>query len=64
MTHSRNARFSASQLFWVGIIALVAALGAGWFRTESVLLTVVLALASAVISVAIVWFVDWTRRNG
>jgi ABC-type Fe3+ transport system permease subunit len=64
MTHSRNARFSASQLFWVGIIALVAGTPAAWFRTQSISVSLLMGLASAIISVAIVWFVGWTRRNG
>jgi hypothetical protein len=62
MAYPRDTQFSASQLFWVGVIALVAALLTGWFSTESIGLTLVLSLASAVISVAIVWFVGWTRR--
>ena len=62
MTHSHHQRFSASQLFWVGLIAVVAALPTAWFRTESIVLTLVMGAASALISVAIVWFVGWTRR--
>lgn len=62
MAYSRNTQFSATQLLWVGVIALVAALLTGWFRTESVGLTLLLSALSALISVAIVWFVGWTRR--
>ena len=62
MTHSHDAGFTASQLFWVGIIALVAAVITAWFRTESIALTLLFGVASAVISAAIVWFVGWTRR--
>ena len=64
MSDLNNARFSASQLFWVGIIALVAGTPTAWFRTESIPVSLLMGLASAMISVAIVWFVGWTRRHG
>jgi hypothetical protein len=64
MADMYNTRFSPSQLFWVGLIALVAATPTAWFRTESISVSLLLGLASAIISVAIVWFVGWTRRNG
>ncbi len=61
MTQSHQTRFSASQLFWVGVIAFTAAVLTTWLRTESALPTLVFGLASALISVAIVWFVDRVR---
>ena len=60
MTHRQNASFGTSRLLWVGVIALAAALVTTWLRTESLPLTLGFGLASVVISVAIVWFVDVT----
>ena len=78
MTHWHQIQFSVSQLLWVGVIAFTAAILTGWFRvgviaftaailtgwfsTDSVLVSLGLAAASALISVAVVWFVGWTRR--
>jgi len=62
MTHSRDTQFSTTQLFWVGVIALIPGVVAAWFRTESIAATVLMGALSAVISVAIVWFIGWTRR--
>ena len=63
MTHPRHDTYSRpSRLLWVGVIALTAAVITSWLRTESLPLTLGLGLASAVISMAIVWFIDWTRR--
>lgn len=53
---------NATRLLWVGVIALVASVIIAWFRTESLPVTLAFGIASAVISAAIVWFVDWTRR--
>jgi hypothetical protein len=63
MTHRTHSRFSVSQLVWVGVIAAVAAVLTTWLRTESLELTLLFAAASALISVAIVWFVNWTRHR-
>lgn len=63
MTHRTHSRFSASQLVWVGVIAAVAAVLTTWLRTESLELTLLFGAASALISVAIVWLVDWTRHR-
>jgi hypothetical protein len=62
MTHWHQIQFSASQLLWVGVIAFTAAILTGWFSTDSVVVSLGLAAASALISVAVVWFVGWTRR--
>jgi hypothetical protein len=62
MAHSGDTQFSATQLLWVGVIALVPGLLITWFRTESIALTLFMATLSAVISVAVVWFIGWTRR--
>ncbi len=62
MTHWHQTQFSASQLLWVGAIAFTAAILTGWFSTDSVVVSLGLAAASALISVAVVWFVGWTRR--
>lgn len=63
MTHRTHGSFTASQLLWVGVIAAVAAVLTTWLRTESIELTLLFAAASALISVAIVWFVGWSRRR-
>ena len=63
MTHPHQTQFSASQLFWVGVIPFTAAVLTTWFRTESVAVTLLMGGASALISIAIVWFVGWTRRS-
>jgi hypothetical protein len=62
MSNTRDARFSSTQLLWVGVIAFVAAVLTAWFRTESLAATLLMGGLSAAISVAIVWFVGWTRR--
>ncbi len=62
MSNSRDAQFPPTQLLWVGVIAFVAAVLTTWFRTEAVGPTLLLGALSAVISIAIVWFVGWTRR--
>ncbi|HET7645717.1 MAG TPA: hypothetical protein VFM03_04465 [Candidatus Limnocylindria bacterium] len=61
MSNTRDITTSSRRLFWVGVIALVASVLTTWLRTESVQATLVFGSAAAVISVAIVWFVDWTR---
>ena len=60
MTHRDHSTFRSQRLLWVGVIALAAAVITTWLRTESLPLTLGLGLASAVISVGIVWFIDWT----
>jgi hypothetical protein len=63
MTQTSRRPFTAAQLLWVAVIAAVASLLTGWFRWESLPIALAFALASAVISVAIVWFVDRVRRG-
>lgn len=63
MPNSHDTQFSATQLLWVGVIALVAAVLTTWFRTESITLTLLMGALSAAISVVIVGFVGWTRRS-
>ena len=63
MTHPRHDTYSRpSRLLWVGVIALTAAVITSWLRTESLPLTLGFGIASALISMAIMWFIDWTRR--
>jgi hypothetical protein len=63
MSHPRHDTYARpSRLLWVGVIALTAAIITTWLRTESLPLTLGFGIASAVISMAIIWFIDWTRR--
>ena len=63
MTPPRHDTYGRpSRLLWVGVIALTAAVITTWLRTESLPLTLGFGIASALISMAIVWFIDWTRR--
>jgi hypothetical protein len=61
MTHRDHSTFGSQRLLWVGAIALTAAVITTWLRTESLPLTLAFGLASATISMAIVWFADRTR---
>lgn len=64
MTHDTSRpSFTGTQLLWVGAIAAVAALLTGWFRWESALVAIAMALASAVISVGVVWLVGRMRAG-
>jgi hypothetical protein len=62
MTRSHDTKFAPSHLLWVGVIAFVAAFLIWWFNTESLAQTALMGTLSAAISIAIVWFVGWTRR--
>ena len=64
MTHVPQTGYTPSQLFWVGVIAAVAAILTGWLRTESIPATLLIAAASTAISVAIAWFYGRVRRAG
>ena len=62
MTHHRNAtQPNPHRLLWVGAIAAIAGITSAWLRMESVPIALVLGAASAGLSIAIVWFVDWSR---
>ncbi len=61
MSNTRDLTTSSRRLIWVGVIALVASVLTTWLRTESVQATLAFGVAAAVISMAIVGFVDWTR---
>jgi hypothetical protein len=63
MTSHRRLPIGTARLLWVAVIALVAAGITTWLRTESLPLVVGFGLASAVISVGIVWLVDRIRES-
>jgi hypothetical protein len=62
MSHSHDTSQPSWRLVWVGVIALTAGVLTTWLRTESVPATLGLGFASAVISVALVWFIKRTGR--
>jgi nicotinamide riboside transporter PnuC len=62
MTNHPNATHpNPRRLLWVGIIAAVAGVLSAWLRMESLPIALVLGAAAAGLSIAIVWFVDWSR---
>jgi membrane protein implicated in regulation of membrane protease activity len=61
MTYSTDRQRPTWRLVWVGVIAFVAAvLSRLW--TESLLGAVLIGVLAAVISIAVVWFIDRSGR--